>query len=154
MPRAALRLMLALSLVVACSDESTDPGGILRPLDAASDWIGEYRGNGAGVIDGEATVVTDAVLTIELDAVEIRLPGCPLCVTVRLDDDFLLANVAVESLTELDLAYREGVVLRTLRLERALLGLEALNQVEARLTIGNADAPSPIVDLTYLLERP
>ena len=62
-------------------------------------------------------------------------------------------NVSVPSRTELDLSYRDGVVLYRLRLVRSLLGVNP-NLVEARLTIGNWDAPTPIVDMQYALLRP
>jgi hypothetical protein len=44
-------------------------------------------------------------------------------------------------------------VLYRLRLARFHLGADP-NIVEARLTIGNADAPFPIVDMEYVLRRP
>jgi hypothetical protein len=64
-----------------------------------------------------------------------------------------MVNVSVQSRTELDLSYRDGVVLYRLRLARSPLGANP-NVVLARLTIGNADAPTPIVDMEYVLQRP
>ncbi|MDH3224824.1 MAG: hypothetical protein OEO23_13980 [Gemmatimonadota bacterium] len=74
--------------------------------------------------------------------------------TVTLDDAFFLPNVVIDHATDLSLSYRDGVVLYTLLLHRPLLGVDSTKLLEARLTIANHDAPSPIVDLEFFLERP
>lgn len=153
------RIALAMALVTAtaalsCSEQSTEPVAQLQELDPAGDWVAEYRGTGQGHIDGQPAFISNAVLTIAFDAVDDASSECPNCITVQLDDFFFLTNVAVESFTDLDLSYRDGVVLRTLLLHRPLLGVEKTNLLEVSLTVGNFDAPAPIVELEYLLERP
>ncbi len=145
-------LGLALAAGFACSEGPT-ASGLLPVPDFAADWIGDYEGDGQGTIDGRPATEPGAMLYVALDSEQDRLPSCPRCVTVRLDDSFSLVNVSVQSRTELDLSYRDGVVLYRLRLVRSQLGVNP-DLVEARLTIGNADAPTPIVDMQYALQRP
>ena len=145
-------LVLALVAGAACSEGPT-ASGLLQVPDFAADWVGDYQGSGQGTIDGRPAEEVNARLHIAFDAEQDRTPSCQGCVTVRLDDSFSLVNVSVQSRTELDLSYRDGVVLYRLRLARSLLGVNP-NLVEARLTIGNWDAPTPIVDMQYALLRP
>jgi hypothetical protein len=144
--------VLALVTGVACSEGPTG-SGLLQEPGFAADWIGDYQGGGQGSIDGQPATESDAMLHIGFDAEPDRVPSCQGCVTVRLDDSFSMVNVSVQSRTELDLSYRDGVVLYRLRLARSPLGANP-NVVLARLTIGNADAPTPIVDMEYVLQRP
>lgn len=145
---------LAWCALGSCSDLVSVPKGSLPVPDLASDWLGDYLGTGQGMVDGQPAFIAEAELTIGYDAGENVSPGCPGCVTVRLDDDFFLPNVVVDHTTDLSLSYRDGVVLYTLLMHRPLLGVESTKLLEARLTIGNHDAPSPIVDLEFFLERP
>ncbi len=138
----------------SCSDAVTVPEASLHVPDLASDWLGDYLGTGQGTVDGQPAFVAEAELTIGYDADENASPDCPGCVTVRLDDAFFLPNVVIDHTTDLSLSYRDGVVLYTLLLHRPLLGVDGTKLLEARLTIGNHDAPSPIVDLEFVLERP
>ena len=152
--RARGALSLVLWTLGSCSDPAGEATGILPVPDLASDWLGDYRGFGQGTIDGQPAFVTNVELSIAYDSGDQISPDCTGCVTVTLDDDFLLSNVAVDHRTDLSLSYRDGVVLYTLLLHRPILGVDNTNLLEAYLTIGNHDAPSPIVELEYLLERP
>ena len=148
----SVTLVLGLVTGFACSEGPTG-SGLLQVPEFAEDWIGEYRGVGQGSVDGQPATEPDAMLLIAFDSEQDRVPSCQGCVTVRLDDSFSLVNVSVQSRTDLDLSYRDGVVLYRLQLARSPLGAYP-NLVQARLTIGNADAPTPIVDMEYVLRRP
>lgn len=128
-------------------------GPDLPLLDPAADWVGEYRGSGQGVADGDSVVIQDAVITMSFDADDVKLADCSNCVTVALDDVFFLANVSVDNLTTLDLAYRDGPVRYTLELRRFTLGVDHPNVLRARATYGNDGVPTPIFDVEYTLER-
>ena len=145
---------LAWCALGSCSDATTAPTASLQVPDLASDWLGDYLGTGQGTVDGQPAFVAEAELTIWYDAGEYASPGCGGCVTVTLDDAFFLPNVVIDHATDLSLSYRDGVVLYTLLLHRPLLGVDSTKLLEARLTIANHDAPSPIVDLEFFLERP
>ena len=138
----------------SCSDAVAEPKGILQIPDLASDWLGDYRGIGQGTVDGQPAFLSKAELSIAYDSGEHVSPDCEGCVTVTLDDAFFLSNVVVDHRSDLSLSYRDGVVLYTLLLHRPLLGVDSTKLLEAHLTIGNHDAPVPIVDLEFVLERP
>ncbi len=140
--------------LVACSDSSVAVEGPELPLlDPAADWVGTYQGSGVGIVDGRPVVIENAVIAVSFDAADIQLVGCTNCVTVTLDDIFFLANVRIDNLTAVDLAYVEGPVRYTLVLRRFTLGIDHPNVLRARATYGNVGVSVPIFDVEYTLER-
>ena len=151
------RLIFSLVVLVSLTgcDGATAPveGPELGLLDPAIDWIGEYTGSGQGTVDGSAAVILDAVITVALDPDDVKLADCTNCVTVTLDDVFLLSNVRIDNLTAVDLTYLDGKVRYTLELRRFTLGNDHPNLLRARATFGNEGATAPIFDVEYVLER-
>ena len=148
---------LALALAGCTLEKATaldGPGESLGPAETASAWIGDYLGSGSGQVDGQSFTVRNAKLRVALDADSVKLPSCPLCVTVSLDAVFSLVNVSLTDVVELNLSYDEGVVRRTLAVRRFSASGEVGNAVTARVTIGTAGVPTPFFDVTYLLQRP
>lgn len=150
-----LSVLLALS---ACTlggptDVGDAPGSAGFRAQAAA-WVGDYLGNGSGLVDGQPFQAKGARLHIAFDADSVRVPSCPDCVTVTLDAIFGLANVRVTDPVELSLSYDVGAVRHTLLVRRYSAGGEVGNAVTVRATIGNAGVPTPFFDVTYLLERP
>ena len=137
-----------------CSEPAAVVQGADLPLlDPAADWVGVYRGSGQGTLEGLPVVVQDAVVTVVFDADDVKIPQCPNCVTVTLDDIFHLANVRVDNLTGMDLTYLDGAVRHTLELRRFTLGIDNPNVLRARATYGNDGVATPILDIEYTLER-
>jgi len=153
----ALPLLLTLALSGCTLEKVAEPDEPLAdrgPSEAAAAWIGDYLGDGAGVVDGLAFEKKDARLHIALDADSVRLQSCSLCVTVTLDAVFALANVRLTDAVELNLAYDDGPVHYTLAVRRFSANGEVGNAVTARVTIGEAGVPTPFFDVSYLLARP
>ena len=116
---------------------------------ASNPWLGLYQGNGQGAIDGVSVMPEDIFLVIQPDADSVRLETCAGCITVRLDTLFIQANVPPTSLVSLDLAYADGGVLRSLRLDRYSASGGIGNVINANLSL-SGDITGAI---EYLLER-
>ena len=150
-------LALVLSGLAACGGEGPaqpTPGPEYQPeLQYAAGWVGDYRGSGSGLVDGQAFEVRDATLRIAFDADSVKLASCPACLTISLDSVFALVNVAASDPVTLDLGYEDGSVAYALMLQRYSAAGEVGNVAQAHVTIGTIGVSTPFFDVTYLLAR-
>ena len=110
------------------------------PLPQALAWIGTFSGNGDGVSSGATTQWTGALLRITLDPDSVRLPECPYCVSLALEDSlYAQANIDVMSEVEMSLSYTRGDTLRQLSLLRYSGGGGTGNLLDVSLTVTRPD---------------
>ncbi len=128
---------LPLLLVGACGAPDSGPAGpppiTPTPPPIAQDWIGVYGGSLIGQYEGADLHEAAVRLDISFDAAPD--PQCPACVTVRLDDYFLLAGQRIDQPTQATFSYWDGTRMRTLELGKFSAGGASGNVLQGTLTV-------------------